>query len=134
LYSAVVVAAPKLDNLLLLSMLCSSLEALDWDTSAAAAAAGGNKLEAGSCGTLGSTMLLQLLPPSVRLYQIVSPGLIGRAALFGCKLALPQNWRCIDPAYFDGEYSCCNYINDMFLTAYYAPSKCMPHRSCLLWW
>jgi hypothetical protein len=35
----------------------------------------------------------------------VSPALLGRAALFGCKLALPANWRCIDPAYFDGE--CC---------------------------
>jgi hypothetical protein len=95
------------DRLLLLStLLHSSLEALDWDTSAAAAAAG-NQLEAGDSGTLGSPTLLQLLPPSVRLYQIVSPGLIGRAALFGCKLALPANWRCIDPAYFDGEHGCC---------------------------
>jgi hypothetical protein len=59
-------------------------------------------MEAGESSVIATAALLQLLPPSIRLYQVVSPGLIGRAALFGCKLALPANWRCIDPAYFDG--------------------------------
>jgi hypothetical protein len=36
----------------------------------------------------------------VRLYQLLSPGLAGRAVVFGSKLALCDNWRCIDPPYF----------------------------------
>lgn len=36
----------------------------------------------------------------VRLYQLVTPQLAGRAVVFGSKLALCPNWRCLDPPYF----------------------------------
>ena len=42
-----------------------------------------------------------VVAPTVRLYQIVSPSLAGRAAVFGSHLALPDSWHCIDPPYFD---------------------------------
>jgi hypothetical protein len=36
----------------------------------------------------------------VRLYQLLAPELAGRAVVFGSKLALCDNWHCIDPPYF----------------------------------
>lgn len=36
----------------------------------------------------------------VRLYQLLAPELLGRAVVFGAKLALPDSWRCIDSPYF----------------------------------
>lgn len=36
----------------------------------------------------------------VRLYQLLAPELAGRAVVFGSKLALCDDWRCIDPPYF----------------------------------
>ena len=37
----------------------------------------------------------------LRLYQILSPRLIGRAKVFGSKLALKEEWVCIDQPYFN---------------------------------
>lgn len=36
----------------------------------------------------------------VRLYQLLAPELVGRAVLFGNKLAVCDTWRCLDPPYF----------------------------------
>ena len=37
----------------------------------------------------------------LKLFQILSPGLVGRAKVFGSKLALKEEWVCIDPPYFN---------------------------------
>ena len=37
---------------------------------------------------------------ALRLYQIASPALAGRAALFGNKLDLKAGWKCLDAPYF----------------------------------
>jgi hypothetical protein len=39
--------------------------------------------------------------PTMRLYQLVSPALVGRAAAFGSKLSLPSTWRPLDAPVFD---------------------------------
>uniref|UniRef100_A0A383VEC8 Apple domain-containing protein n=1 Tax=Tetradesmus obliquus TaxID=3088 RepID=A0A383VEC8_TETOB len=53
-----------------------------------------------SISSTAATAVLAL-PPTVRLYQLVSPALAGRAAAFGSKLSLPFNWRLLDPPVFD---------------------------------
>lgn len=37
---------------------------------------------------------------AVKLYQVLPPGLAGRAALFGNTLCMPEGWKCLDQPYF----------------------------------
>jgi hypothetical protein len=48
-----------------------------------------------------SAAALPPLLPIMRLYQLASPALAGRAAVFGSKLSLPSNWRLLDAPVFD---------------------------------
>ena len=38
--------------------------------------------------------------PTLRLFQVLAPALAGRAVLFGNKLDLKSNWKCVDLPYF----------------------------------
>lgn len=50
---------------------------------------------------LGFCSISAVLRKNIRLYQVVAAPLAGRAVLFGQQLDLPQNWRVLDPAFFD---------------------------------
>ena len=39
--------------------------------------------------------------PPLKLYQILPPSLAGRAKVFGNKLALKDDWLCVDQPYFN---------------------------------
>jgi hypothetical protein len=44
--------------------------------------------------------------PRVRLLQILSPSLIGRANIWGSTLSVKPSWECTDAPYFDAPGQC----------------------------
>lgn len=85
-------------------LLCSatptpSAHTLRRPSTAAAAPLAHTRVASHSSSTTAAAVLA--LPPTVRLYQLVSPALAGRAAAFGSELSLPFNWRLLDPPVFD---------------------------------
>jgi hypothetical protein len=68
---------------------------------AAGAAAGGVRSSRGSAGGAACPRCSSSSSQVVRLVQVLSPALVGRAHVWGNKLAIRSTWVCVDAPYFE---------------------------------
>lgn len=80
--------------------LSVSLSGVSSVSSRALRAAASTRAHAAASGISCSSRPCACACAQVRLYQLLAPELVGRAVVFGAKLALPDSWRCIDLPYF----------------------------------